>query len=184
MQASAADRQVEIVKYGEAYRDPVYRMGPERTRAVHAALLNLPVRGSLLDVGTGRGELLTIAENIGFHPVHGTEVVAELLQRVGVTYAEAHALPFGDGDFDVVCCLDVLEHLTPADTVPALCELRRVALQVLLVSAADYSSEWNGVELHVNRRPYDEWRELVRQHCGTWAQEIDTGTSLAWVIHV
>lgn len=178
-----SERSTEIAKYAVAYKDPVYRMGPERTRAVHSVLRNLLRRGSLLDVGTGRGELLDMALEAGFWPVQGTEVVPELISaRVG--YAEAHALPFPGDAFDVVCCLDVLEHLTPADTVPALSELRRIARQTVVVSAADYSAVWEGVELHVNRRPYGEWRELVRAYVGEYDAEIDTQTSRLWIVHV
>lgn len=176
-------RSAEIAKYRDAYQNESYRMGPERTRAMQHVLTQLDVRGALLDVGCGRGELLRMAEAAGFSPVQGTEVVPELLGE-RVSYAEVHALPFPDGAFDVVCCVDVMEHLDPPDTVPALRELRRVAGRRLLISAADYPSQWNGVELHVNAKHYDDWRALVTQHCGVPAAEVDTGTSRLWVIHV
>ena len=90
--------------------------------------------------------------------------------------------PFKDGAFDVVSCLDVLEHLDPPDTVAALKELRRVARRAVVVSAADYSAVWGGVELHVNARPYDEWRALVGAHIGQPVTEMHTGQSLLWVV--
>lgn len=154
-------RQSEIAKYLEAYCLSSYRMGDARRDLARQTLRSLPVRGSLLDVGTGRGELLDDASGLGFDPVRGTEVVPYLLSE-RVTYAEAHALPHDAGAFDVVTCLDVLEHLDPGDTVRALEELSRVAARAVVVTAADYSHVVEGVELHVNARPLDEWDALVR----------------------
>ena len=176
-------RSAEIAKYATAYLDENYRMGPERTRAMQATLAGLDVRGSLLDVGCGRGELLDMAEALGFDPVMGAEVVPDLIGG-RVRYAEAHALPFKDGEIDVVCCIDVMEHLTPSDTEPVLNELRRVAGKRLLVSAADYPSRWGELELHVNLKDYDAWRMLVARHCGQIVQEVNTGTSKLWVVDV
>jgi ubiquinone/menaquinone biosynthesis C-methylase UbiE len=174
-------RSAEIAKYIEAYRDPYYRMGVERQEAMARALVGLS--GSFLDVGCGRGEFLEMARRHGLAPVRGTEVVPYLTGG-DVVYAEAHALPFADGEFDIVSCVDVLEHLTPDDTVPVLQELRRVARRTLLLAAADYSSIWNGVELHVNARPYHEWESLIRTHVGEPGRGRQTGTSLLWTVHV
>lgn len=174
-------RSAEIAKYVDAYKDPCYRMGPERHAAMSRALIGLS--GSLLDVGCGRGELLELARAHGFAPVKGTEVVPELVGG-DVMYGEAHALPFADASFDVVCCVDVLEHLTPADTVPVLKELRRVARQTLLLAAADYPAPWNGIELHVNLRPYSEWASLISEHVGPAGDGRETGTSMLWTVHI
>ncbi len=138
-------------------------MGEER-RAWMRGRLAATALGSLLDVGAGRGETLEAAAALGFAPLAGTEVVAALLGGV-VIYGEAHALPFGDAAFDVVTCFDVMEHLLPADQTLALRELARVTRRELLVTAADYPHEWDGVELHVGRRDSDAWDALIRAHC-------------------
>lgn len=155
-------RSVEIAKYPLAYADPGYGMGEERRRAVECVLRG--GSGSLLDVGTGRGETLEIARRLGYDPVKGTEVVNSLLGG-NVIYAEAHCLPFSAKAFDVVTCFDVLEHLTYGDQVYALQELCRVARDRVIVTAADYSHVFRGVELHGGRRPYDEWDLLIRSTC-------------------
>lgn len=174
-------RSAEIAKYQAAYQIPEYRMGDARRAAVEAALAAI-ARGSLLDVGAGRGEALRIASRLGFDPVAGTEVVPALL-GAPVVYGEAHTLPFADDAFDVVTCFDVLEHLVPEDTQMALAELRRVARRTVLLSAADYSDVWCGMELHVNRRAYAEWRRLIECHVGRPASETWTGSSMLWLIH-
>ena len=173
-------RDAEIAKYAVAYQNEIYRMSDGLRFALQKALESVE-KGSYLDIGAGRGESLALAGLMGFAPTRGTEVVPYLLSD-SITYAEAHALPFKDGEFDVVSCLDVLEHLDPPDTIPALREMRRVAKRAVIVSAADYSAVWAGVELHVNRREYGGWRALVTEHIGRPKIEMATGSSLLWVI--
>ena len=47
---------------------------------------------------------------------------------------DARSLPFPDGSFDAVVCLDVVEHIPPADRPGVLQELRRVCAGRLLVA--------------------------------------------------
>jgi len=173
-------RQAEIQKYREVYaRHDSYRMHDDRLRPVRAALVGLS--GSLLDVSCGRGELLTAAEQLGFGPVRGTEAVAALCDGERVVEAQIHALPFAPASFDVVTCVDVLEHLLEDDIVPGLLELQRVTKGTLLLAAADYRTQWDGVELHPSARPYPEWERLFKRVLsGTviWAGQ--TPTSEMW----
>lgn len=174
-------RRAEIAKYVQVYdRYSHYGMAPDRLAPVMGALTGLS--GSLLDVSCGRGELMRAARDAGFSPVSGTEVVPQLVGE-GVRYAELHALPFKDGTYNVVTCIDVLEHLVEADLVPALRELERVTRRNLLMAVADYSTQWDGVELHPSARPYDAWDALFRQ---TLAGEIRrvgrTPSSEMWMV--
>lgn len=164
MAEKVTDRAAEIAKYQTVYQRPKYRMGAERKEASRRALLDYGAGwGRFLDVGAGRGEMLRFAAGLDFEDLRGTEVVQELLAADGrLTYAEAHALPWEAGSFDVVTCFDVLEHLTPADVLPAMGELFRVATAVVIVSAAKDSQIIDGVEHHVSRRPLDEWRRLLQ----------------------
>lgn len=172
-------RSAEIAKYAEAYQRPGYAMGDERRAAV-ARILAETQRGTLIDVGTGRGETLAIAASLGFAIVAGTEVVPALCGAL-VVYAEAWALPFADKSADVVTCFDVLEHLLPDDQPLALAELVRVGREVI-VTAADYSHCENGVEYHVGRRPYPEWEEMM-QAAGRVTPLGWCGSAMGWRIH-
>lgn len=175
-------RETEIAKYVEAYQHSEYGMGHARFLAAQRDLAGL--KGSLLDVGCGRGEVLKLAREMGLAPVIGTEVVPGLL-RDDVVYAEAHQLPFDDGSVDHVTCFDVLEHLTPEDTIPALKELARVARHTVTVTVADYPHVFNGVELHVNRRPYPEWHALLCKAFGRSVQELGPASaSRAYRVHL
>jgi ubiquinone/menaquinone biosynthesis C-methylase UbiE len=162
-----AQRNFEIKKYHQTYQRGDYGMGQARQIQAHNWLIKIKEiqGGSLLDVGTGRGEVLGFARGLEFDPVQGTEVVPDLIID-GIRYAEIHDLPFEADSFDVVTCFDVLEHINPFDTAPALAELARVAKTDLLLTVENRHSRSLGVELHVNRRPYTEWETLMQKHTG------------------
>lgn len=158
------ERAAEIAKYYEQYKNPGYRLGKSRRVDIDRVIAELTPKGTLLDVGTGRGETLAIAETHGL-TAKGTEVVDYLLIPGRVVYAEAHSLPFPDSSFDHVTCFDVLEHLVMDDIAPALREFARVAKTTVTVSAATKSHRVNGVELHVSAMPLKEWEGVI---LGAW----------------
>jgi len=150
-------RIAEQQKYEAAYALPNYRMGEGRKiDAIHD--LGKLRRGSYLDVGCGRGEMLDEAERIGFAPVMGVEVVPALLREGRVIYAQAHQLPFEDASFDVVSLFDVIEHIPQGDDEVICRELARVARRTILITANNNPSRLpDGTELHINIRSHQEW---------------------------
>ena len=96
---------------------------------------------SVLDVGCGEGVVTErIADSTGADTVGvdlGTDELQDEWRRrerghLAFRPASAYDLPFEDGSFDLVCALEVLEHLErPRD---ALAELARVSRRTLLVS--------------------------------------------------
>jgi SAM-dependent methyltransferase len=157
-------RQAEHAKYGKAYAIESYRMGGARFTDALRNLADLPCRGSYLDVGCGRGEMLREAARLGFEPVRGVEVVPDLVDGARVIHAEAHALPFAEKSWDVVTLFDVIEHLIPGDDEAVCRELVRVARRHILITANNHESTLpDGTVLHVNRRPYAEWEGLFAE---------------------
>jgi len=84
-----------------------------------------------LDVGTGAGAFaIALAPLVG--EVVGVDVVPELLAEgrarapanVALVEADATALPFGPGSFDLVCCARTLHHVARPEVVVA--EMTRV----------------------------------------------------------
>ena len=155
-------RAQEFAKYESVYRIEDYRMGDRRKADAKDDLAALPCRGAYLDVGCGRGEMLAYADELGFASVHGTEIVSYLIGG-RVLGGEAHALPFGDDSMDVASLFDVIEHLVPGDDEAVCREMARVATRHILLTANNAPSRSLGVELHINRRPYDEWDALFRR---------------------
>lgn len=171
-----AAQAAEIAKYEICYQAPNYRMSADRGRGARRGLAEVPWRGGYLDVGCGRGEMLDHAAALGFEPVAGAEMVEALLGRPGVQKAVAWDLPWGDAAFDVVSLFDVIEHLLPGDDEQACRELARVAKHCVLITANNLTSIHKGVELHVNRRPYEEWDGLFR----AWFP----GATVRWLKHL
>ena len=160
----AEARSAEHEKYARSYKQPNYRMGANRMQNAVRVLEGLPKRGSYLDVGTGRGEMLLFAMFHGFYPVKGVEVVKSLLDHPRVIEAPAHDLPFSDGGFNTVTMFDVIEHLIPGDDELACRELARVARNHVIVAVNNRQSKNKaGDVLHINIRPYEEWDRLFRE---------------------
>jgi SAM-dependent methyltransferase len=83
----------------------------------------------VLDLGCGAGAFLTVLRDAGADPV-GAEIAEAAVERARATGVEVRliepdgTLPFGHGEFDLVWCSEVLEHIP--DVAAALHEVRRV----------------------------------------------------------
>lgn len=160
-------RALEHEKYKRAYAVKNYAMGAQRMSDAVRDVAALPCRGSYLDVGCGRAEMLIHASNLGFDVVMGTEIVPDLIDSRRVFYAEVHDLPFSNGSFNVVTMFDVIEHLIPGDDELACKELARVASKHILLTANNRPSFNHAKDdLHINKRCYDEWHQLFVEWFG------------------
>jgi SAM-dependent methyltransferase len=120
-----------------------------RRRIIRAELdrLPLPEDAAVLDAGCGSGR--TLQELAGYGRVHGIELdpqAAEVARRRGcgeVVVGRLEELPWPADSFDLITCLDVIEH-TPDDRV-TLRELRRVSRAGgwLLVTVPAYQALWS-----------------------------------------
>ena len=98
-----------------------------------AALEQTGDLGSVLDVGCGRHGLACVRPEL---PFVGVDVAFDgpPTPTMVAFQAPPGPLPFADGAFDTVLCLDVLEHLPPADRPAFVAELARVAARRVLVA--------------------------------------------------
>jgi ubiquinone/menaquinone biosynthesis C-methylase UbiE len=177
------DRQSEADQYAKDYESDWYGMGEARQKDV-CTLLAAYRCDSLLDVSTGRGEALSMADSLGYPVALGTETV-EALCNDRVTHAYSITLPFSDGAFELVTCFDVLEHLIDEDIAPSLREFVRVSSGKVIVSANERSFVYNGREQHISKRPASEWESTIIDALpGCTVKRIDNaGDSPCWVIH-
>lgn len=167
-------RYIEGEKYKAAYAMESYKMGGPRMEQTSAALQRVKrAGGAFLDMSTGRGEMLDVARALGFAPVWGTESILDLTDPAkNIVLGFAHYLPFKDDFFNVSMMIDVIEHLIPGDDKAACDELARVTRRFVFISANNRKSHAgpDGVELHINRRPYDEWHDLFKSWFGKAAK--------------
>jgi SAM-dependent methyltransferase len=162
------NRAGEFEKYRHVYAAlPNYRMGELRMVDARADLLWSVKRhcNNYLDIGCGRGEMLDYAADVFGLEAMGTEIVPELCDGVRVRELPIHELDqFGFGAFDFVTAFDVIEHLLPGDDMTLIHQLGRIAGKCLALTANNKPSvdPTTGADLHINKRPYNEWDSIIR----------------------
>ena len=117
---------------------------------IEDALAGLDSTATLLDVGTGLGDIpcraRTIAKKKGVElTTIGLDAACELAtaSRSAVTYAvcgDALRLPFADSSMDIVMCSQVLHHFSGINALKLLREMNRVARARVIVS--DLRRSW------------------------------------------
>lgn len=105
---------------------------------------------SLLEVAAGRGEVpelvrqrvarrgisldVTLLDRAGSHLPEGNNIARTLVPGSDSLVADALALPFGDGAFDLVSCSLFAHHLNPQQLVEFAREGLRVSRKALLIN--------------------------------------------------
>jgi len=155
------------------YKSGYLNYGPEECHFHQASeLLELLGPESVLDVGCATGPMV-----LAFHACH--------LKVVGIDFSEwavthpchpvikgflvqgsSEALPFKDKEFDLVTCLDMLEHLPSLDTVlKTVSELSRVAKKNVYIATPmlpftpEQEKLWlqDGSHIFFTERRFWEW---------------------------
>jgi SAM-dependent methyltransferase len=142
-----------------------------RRRVLHAELdrLALPAGARILDAGCGSGRMLD-----ELRPRGGVIGVDANAHAVAATRHRGHparqgnieCMPFADASFDLVTCLDVLEH-TPDDR-RTLRELRRVTRPggTLVITVRAYQALWSAHDVvngHYRRYTVSDLRAAAQE---------------------
>lgn len=141
----------------------------------------------VVDIGTGRGELLAVAVERGASRAHGIEYSPDAVamarktleahgvsDRAEVHLADARSVPLDDAIADLVCLVDVVEHLTTDELALALGEARRILAPGGRVVAHTMP----------NRLIYDVTYRLQRLVPGRRHWPVDPRVELERVMHV
>ncbi len=92
---------------------------------------------SVLDVGCGNGSFLNYLETLHkFDRLVGIDTSDEALRHVKTEKIKGNStnLPFNDKEFELVTCLEVLEHLSVNEYQNTISELRRVSSKFIILS--------------------------------------------------
>jgi cyclopropane fatty-acyl-phospholipid synthase-like methyltransferase len=116
--------------------------GGERFAGIYPGVLTLAKFRPgmvLVDVGTGRGEMLAVAVEMGAARAVGIEYAPTAVEmaeqtlkvhgtgdRAEVRLADARRIPLEDGIADLVTLVDVVEHLSREELDRSLLEIRRI----------------------------------------------------------
>jgi SAM-dependent methyltransferase len=160
-----------------------------RRRVLRAVLdgLELPPEPRLLDAGAGSGR--TLDELARYGRVAGVELneagveAARARGHLDVQKAAVEALPYPDAAFDIVTCLDVIEHTD--DDVRALTELRRVTRPggALVVTVPAYPRLWSRHdEVNGHRRRYTRRSLRGAARAAGWRVERMTGFNAVYLL--
>ncbi len=121
--------------------------GRRQVLAAEMARLALPRPADLLDAGCGSGrtliDLAPLGRVAGIELDPGAAAMARDRGPFDVRVGRLEELPWADGSFDLITCLDVIEH-TPDDRL-TLRELQRVARSGawLLLTVPAYPALWS-----------------------------------------
>lgn len=117
---------------------------------VERALRECGPRGSLLDVGTGLGDIPAAAARLARRrgvalTTIGLDLAEELVREArprvgGAVRGDAFRLPFADGSVDIVTCSQLLHHFPEAEARILIAELDRVAARRVVIG--DLRRSW------------------------------------------
>ena len=156
-----------------------------RRRMLAALLEGVSPGERVLDAGCGSGR--TLDELTRYGTAHGVELnplglAAARGRGHRVEEARVETIPFDDGSFDLVTCLDVIEHTD--DDVVALSELRRVTRPGghLVVSVPAHPRLWSRHdEVNGHRRRYTRRTLRAAAEAAGWRVERLTGFNVAYL---
>ncbi|GAA1832051.1 methyltransferase domain-containing protein [Luedemannella flava] len=175
--------------YTHGHHESVLRSHRWRTATNSAAyvLPHLSPGDSLLDIGCGPGTITAdLAALVAPGRVTAVEVTEEALSlgraeagargasTIDFAVADAHALDFATGSFDVVHAHQVLQHV--ADPVRVLTEMRRVCRPGGVVAARD--SDYAAFTWYPHVPELDGWLALYRAAARANGGEPDAGRRL------
>jgi SAM-dependent methyltransferase len=163
-----------------------YRGRREVLRAVLDRLpMPPPARARVLDAGCGSGRTLddlTRYGSVAGMELHPLGVEAARRRGHEVREGRVEAIPYEDASFDLVTCLDVIEHTD--DDVAALAELRRVTRPGgrLVVTVPAHPRLWSlHDEVNGHRRRYTRRSLGAAAGAAGWRVERLTGFNVAYL---
>lgn len=120
---------------------------------------------TILDVGVGKGHLFKKLDNQKYtiEGIEPSKSAREILNDSRIKDAYSHKIPLRNQSFDLVVCLDVLEHIPSHLIEPSLKEINRISKKGAIISVAYHSDLVENMELHISSMPFKEWEKRIKK---------------------
>ncbi|MEQ8672051.1 MAG: class I SAM-dependent methyltransferase [Aggregatilineales bacterium] len=148
----------------------------------------------VFDAGCGEGEIMNNTLAPRYKSIFGADLDSERLDlaqthnpTLPLLQGNLQDIPFNDNSFDLVICLEVLEHV--GDPQRALAEIHRVTSRYALLSVPNepfwrignmargaYLEDWGNTPEHINHWSVWGFRRFVEQHFTI----VDIATPMLW----
>lgn len=151
--------EIELLEQNRRFYDLLWASArliePQRFNTWPLVRSLLPASGRRLEVGPGLRPRLPI-EGTQFADISAPALAMLRERGAHVVLSQVTSLPFADGAFDLVCALDIVEHVE--DDNGALSELSRVAKSgaTVLISTPLHPASWTSFDDFVgHKRRYE-----------------------------
>jgi SAM-dependent methyltransferase len=124
---------------------------------------------SILDIGTGQGQMCDLFRRKGYKNIHGLDFAIKPLPELrheDITFieADAHEIPLEDNSIDLITSFDFLEHVHPDYLEKTILEMFRVGKKYMIHKIAGGPSKCQHGrvgQLHLIQEERDFWMEEV-----------------------
>lgn len=121
------ERLDEYAERGDYHRElskdwayyPIYK---RKTQLIHRLFMNIPKDSKIIDVGCGEGVFVENLKGNGYNILG----IDKNYSSKDVIRGSIFSLPFKENQFDVVLCLDVIEHVNLTEQENSLKEIYRI----------------------------------------------------------
>ena len=114
--------------------------------------------GPVIDLGCGRGHTVEKLREEGFEAEGIDQIKKHPEMMVGDITKPIENL----GRFKSAVCVDCIEHLYDDQVQGLFANMKQVQRQAFSIHNGE--STGTGQELHVNRRPFEQWRTIIEEH--------------------
>lgn len=114
------------------------------------------LRGNIIDIGCGTGDTVNAVRALGFV----CSGIDQISNNPDMIVGDVTIPIEGIDKFDTAVCMDVVEHILDGELKGMFDNLSKVKRQVISIHNGP-STEGHGIELHVNRKPFEDWRNIL-----------------------
>jgi len=154
--------------YSAGYYQDIERLECDSTKDVADWLLANLHPASVLDVGCGPGHFMQafVERGVKVMGVDYSRAAEDAVRSKNLRFAYVDlrsSKPLPQGDFDLVFCTEVAEHLEARYARAFVAHLTGFRVPIYL-TAADKDPEYGAGLYHFNEQPNEYWINLMRQH--------------------